>query len=76
LIGRSAYRPDRHCGSQPRIRPAYISPARLLKRTFQIDSEHCPNNGGAPKLRAAVLESAVIERELTHLGLQVGLQPL
>ena len=51
-------------------RPARISWARLLKRVFQIDIEHCPNCGGQLKIIAAILESAVIERMLTHLGLQ------
>jgi len=32
--------------------------------------EHCPNCGGKLKIIAAILESAVIERNLTHLGLQ------
>ena len=31
---------------------------------------HCPNCGGQLKIIAAILESAVIERILTHLGLQ------
>ncbi len=51
-------------------RPARISWARLLKRVFEIDMEHCPNCGGELKIIAAILESAVIERILTHLGLE------
>ena len=51
-------------------RPARISWARLLKRVFEIDLEHCPNCGGELKTIAAILESAVIELSLTHLGLQ------
>ena len=51
-------------------RSARISWARLLKRVFEIDLEHCPNCGGQLKIIAAILESAVIERILTHLGLQ------
>ena len=56
-------------------RPARISWARLLKRVFEIDLEHCPNCGGQLKIIAAILESAVIERILTHLGLQARAPP-
>jgi len=53
-------------------RPARLSWAKLLKRVFEIDREHCPNCGGELKLIAAILEQPVIETILTHLGL--GLQ--
>ena len=56
-------------------RPARISWARLLKRVFEIDREHCPNCGGELKIGAAIVESAVIERILTHLGLQARAPP-
>ena len=56
-------------------RPARISWARLLKRVFEIDLEHCPNCGGELKIVAAIVESAVIERILTHLGLQARAPP-
>ena len=42
--------------------------AELLKRTFQIDVEICPNCGGRLKLRALVIEAHNIERLLRHLG--------
>ena len=57
-------------GRQPRI-----SWARLLKRVFEIDLQHCPNCGGELQIIAAILESAVIERILTHLGLQARAPP-
>jgi len=38
-------------------RPARISWARLLKRVFEIDLEHCPNCGGELKIIAAILEA-------------------
>jgi hypothetical protein len=45
--------------------------ARLLKRVFDIDMQHCPNCGGGElKIIAAILERPVIEKILTHLGLQ------
>ena len=47
-----------------------MSWARLLKRVFEIDLEHCPNCGGKLKIIAAIVEAPVIERFLTHLGLQ------
>ena len=56
-------------------RPARINWARLLKRVFEIDLEHCPNCGGELKIVAAIVESAVIERILTHLGLQARAPP-
>jgi len=56
-------------------RPARISWARLHKRVFQLDIEHWPNCGGQLKIIAAILESAVIERILTHLGLQARAPP-
>jgi len=55
--------------------PARISWARLLTRVFQIDLEHCPNCGGQLKIIAAILEHPVIEKILTHLGLQARAPP-
>ena len=51
-------------------RPNRISWARLLKRVFGIDMHTCPNCGGGElKIIAAILERPVIEKILTHLGL-------
>ncbi len=51
-------------------RPHRISWARLFKRVFDIDMQHCPNCGaGEIKIIAAILERPVIEKILTHLGL-------
>ena len=55
--------------NEPRRWSSRISWARLLKRVFEIDMEHCPNCGGELKVIAAILETAVIERILEHLGL-------
>ena len=46
-----------------------ISWARLLKRVFAIDIQHCPNCGGELKIIAAILERPAIEKVLAHLGL-------
>jgi hypothetical protein len=52
------------------VGPARISWARLLKRVFYIDMQHCPNCGaGELKIIAAILERPVIEKILAHLGL-------
>ena len=56
-------------------RPVRLSWAKLLKRVFEIDMEHCPNCGGELKIIAAILEQPVIERILTHLGLQARAPP-
>lgn len=49
--------------------------ARPLKCVFDLDLEHCPNCGGEPKIIAAILEQLLIERILTHLGLQARAPP-
>ena len=49
--------------------------ARLLKRVLDIDMEHCPNCGSELKIIAAILERPVIEKILTHLGLQARAPP-
>jgi hypothetical protein len=46
-----------------------MSWARLLKRVFDIDIDHCPNRGGALKIIAAIEDPPLIVRILTHLGL-------
>ncbi len=57
-------------GNYAHCRPVRMSWAKLLKRVFEIDLEHCPNCGGELKIIAAILEQPVIEKILTHLGLQ------
>ena len=53
-----------------RALPSRIGWARLLKRVFDIDMQTCPNCGGGElKIIAAILERPVIEKILTHLGL-------
>ena len=56
-------------------RPVRLSWAELLKRVFDLDLEHCPNCGGELKIIAAILEQPVIEKILTHLGLQARAPP-
>jgi len=56
-------------------RPVRLSWAKLLKCVFDLDMEHCPNCGGDLKIIAAILEQPVIEKILTHLGLQARAPP-
>ena len=56
-------------------RPVRLSWAKLRKRVFDLDLEHCPKCGGELKIIAAILEQPVIERILTHLGLQARAPP-
>src|SRR5262245_24594161 len=56
-------------GSHAQGTPPRMSWARLLKRVFDIDVEHCPNCGGALKIIAAIDDPPVIAKILTHLGL-------
>jgi hypothetical protein len=57
-------------------RSGRISWARLLKRVFAIDMQRCPNCGGGElKIIAAILERPVIQKILTHLGLQARAPP-
>ena len=55
--------------------PARLGWARLLKRVFDIDLEHCPQCGAEFKIIAAIEEPAVIVRILTHLGLPARAPP-
>ena len=63
---------EANCGHH---RPERLSWARLLKRVFELDLEHCPNCGGELKIIAAIVEQPVIEKILTHLGLQARAPP-
>ena len=62
---------------------ARMSWARLLKRVFDIDIEHCPNCGGALKiiaaastrLRTGIEGPPVIVKFLRHLGLTTRAPP-
>jgi hypothetical protein len=58
------------CEAEPVQAPPHrISWARLLKREFDMDMQHCPNCGGGElTIIAAILERPVVEKILTHLG--------
>jgi hypothetical protein len=55
--------------------PMRLGWAKLLKRVFNLDLEHCPNYGGELKVIAAILERPAIEKILTHLGLEARVSP-
>jgi len=67
--------PDDPQGMSNRPSLARISWARLLKRVFDIDIEHCSNCGGTLKIIAAIEDPAVIAKILTHLGLPARAPP-
>jgi hypothetical protein len=53
-----------------------MSWARLLKRVFNLDLQHCPHCGaGELKIIAAIVERPAIEKILAHLGLQAQPPP-
>ena len=52
-----------------------MSWARLLKRVFDIDVEHCPHCGGTLKIIAAIEDPSVIAKILAHLGLPTRAPP-
>ena len=56
-------------------RPVRLSWGKLLKRVFDLDLDHCPNCGGELKIIAAILKQPVIEKILSHLGLQARTPP-
>jgi len=68
--GKPGEHPEEHARA-----PARMSWARLLKRVFDIDVEHCPQCGGDLKIIAAIEEPAVMVRILTHLGLPARAPP-
>jgi hypothetical protein len=63
-------------GQSVQARAQRISWARLLNRAFDIDMQPCPNCGaGERKIIAAILERAVIQEFLAHLGLDAQPPP-
>ena len=59
----------------PHSPSARMSWARLLKRVFDIDIEHCPHCGGTMKIIAAIEDPSVIAKILAHLGLPTRAPP-
>ena len=56
-------------------RAVRLSWAKLLKRVFDLDLQHCPNCGGDLRIIAAILQPPVIEKILTRRGLQARAPP-
>ncbi len=59
----------------PPAAPTRLSWARLLKRVFEIDLEHCPHCGGPLMIIAAIEHPPVIAKILAHLGLSARAPP-
>ena len=55
--------------------PLRMSWARLLKRVFGIDIEHCAQCGRRLKIIAVIEAPPAIERILTHLGCRHSRRP-
>ena len=74
IVPGPAHKPSEH--TEEHAHPsARMGWARLLKRVFDIDLEHCPQCGGEFKIIAAIEEPAVIVRILTHLSLPARAPP-
>jgi Putative transposase len=67
--------PSPEDGEAAQGRPMRLGWAKLLKRVFNLDLEHCPNCGGELKVIAAILERPAIEKILTHVGLDARPPP-
>ncbi len=69
-----AHKPSEHAEEHAHT-SARMGWARLLRRVFDLDLEHCPQCGGEFKIIAAIEAPAVIVRILTHLGLPARAPP-
>ena len=67
--------PDDPSGASPQTAPARMSWARLLKRLFDIDIDHCHHCSGTLKIIAAIEDPAEITKILAHLGLPTRALP-
>ena len=74
IVPGPAQKPDEHAKEHAHT-SARMGWARLLKRVFDLDLEHCPPCGGEFRIIAAIEELAVIARILTHLGLPARAPP-
>ena len=75
IVPGSPDKPGDDAGHHAHGAPARMGWARLLRRVFDLDLEHCPQCGGDLKIIAAIEEPAVIVRILTHLGLPARAPP-
>ena len=69
IVSRTPQKPGADAAHHAHEAPARMGCARLLKRVFDIDLEHCPQCAGDLKIIAAIEEPAVIVKILTHLVL-------
>ena len=69
LVPRPSEQPSEDAARHAQKAPARMGWARLLKRVFDLNLEHCPQCGGGFSIIAAIEVPAVIGRILKHLGL-------
>jgi hypothetical protein len=75
IVPGPAEKPGHDAGEHAHGEPARMGWARLLKRVFDLDLDHCPQCGGEFRIIAAIEAPAVIIRILTHLGLPARAPP-
>jgi hypothetical protein len=56
-------------GPHDPARPRRLAWAALLKRAWRIDARACPRCGGEMALSAVIVDPAVAEKIIAHLGL-------
>ena len=67
--------PPLHSPSAEGAGPSYLpnySWAALLKRVFDVDAVKCPDCGAQMRILAAIDELDIIDRILTHLGIDAA----
>ena len=76
LTGSTSYLRSRPIAGAPERRQyGDARRAGSLKRIFEIELKRFPNDGGELTIKAAACEQPVIEKTLTHLGLQARAPP-
>src|SRR5713101_7976386 len=75
IVASPVHQATEHAADHAHGSPARMSWARLLKRVFDLDIEHCPRCGGTLKIIAAIVDPPVIAQILAHLHLPARAPP-